>query len=127
LLRRDESFTLVSLLAINNIDPFPRSNAMLTNNIKTVRNDMRTLVKDAQDLFREASHATGEKAEELRARGLGLLDNALEKAHEVQAIAVEKGKAAAHTTDEFVHEHPWKAVGIAAGIGLVFGMLISRR
>lgn len=100
---------------------------MLTANIKTVRNDMKTLVKDAQELFREASHATGERADELRARGLVLLDTAMEKAQEVQAIALEKGKAAAHTTDEFVHEHPWKSIGIAAGAGLVIGMLISRR
>ncbi len=100
---------------------------MLNSNIKTVRNDMKTLVKDAQELFREASHATGEKAEELRAKGLTMLDAAMEKAQEVQAVAIEKGKAAAHTTDEFVHDHPWKAVGIAAGVGLIVGMLISRR
>ena len=100
---------------------------MLTSNIKTVRNDMKTLVKDAQDLLREASLATGEKADELRAKGLALLELATEKAHEVQALAVEKGKVAAQTTDEFVHEHPWKAVGIAAGVGLVVGLLISRR
>lgn len=100
---------------------------MLNSNIKTVRNDMKTLVKDAQELFREAGHATGEKAEELRAKGLVMLDAAMEKAQEVQAVAVQKGKAAAHTTDEFVHDHPWKAVGIAAGVGLIVGMLISRR
>lgn len=100
---------------------------MLTANIKTVRNDMKTLVKDAQELFREASHATGERADELRAKGLVLLDTAMEKAQEVQALALEKGKVAAHTTDEFVHEHPWKSIGIAAGVGLVIGMLISRR
>lgn len=100
---------------------------MLTNNIKTVRNDMKTLVKDAQELFREATHASGEKADEMRARGLVLLDTALEKAHEVQAVAVEKGKVAVQTTDEFVHEHPWKAIGFAAGLGLVVGLLISRR
>lgn len=100
---------------------------MLTSNIKTVRNDMKTLVKDAQELFREASHASGERAEELRTKALVLLDGAMEKAHEVQALALEKGKIAVQNTDEFVHEHPWKAVGIAAGIGLVIGMLISRR
>lgn len=100
---------------------------MLTNNIKTVRNDMKTLVKDAQDLLREASLATGEKAEELRNRGLEMLDAAMEKAQQMQALALEKGKEAAQTTDEFVHEHPWKAVGIAAGVGLLVGMLITRR
>lgn len=100
---------------------------MLNSNIKTVRSDMNTLVKDAQELFREAGLATGQRAEELRAKGLVLLENAMEKAQELQAIAVEKGKAAAQTTDEFVHEHPWKSVGIAAGVGLVIGMLIARR
>jgi len=100
---------------------------MLTNNIKTVRNDMKTLVKDAQELFREATLATGEKADELRNRGLLMLEAAMDKAQQIQALALEKGKEAAQTTDEFVHEHPWKAVGIAAGIGLLVGMLISRR
>jgi ElaB/YqjD/DUF883 family membrane-anchored ribosome-binding protein len=100
---------------------------MTTTNIKTVRNDMRTLVKDAQELFREASSATGEKAEEMRAKGLVLLDRAMEKAQEVQTVAIEKGKAAAQGTDEFVQEHPWKAVAISAGIGMLVGMLISRK
>lgn len=100
---------------------------MLSNNIKTVRNDMKTLVKDAQDLLREASLATGEKAEELRNRGLEMLDAAMGKAQQVQTLALEKGKEAVQTTDEFVHDHPWKAVGIAAGVGLLVGMLIARR
>jgi ElaB/YqjD/DUF883 family membrane-anchored ribosome-binding protein len=100
---------------------------MLTNNIKTVRTDMRTLVRDAQELFREASLATGEKAEELRSRGLVLLDAAMEKAQEVQSVAVERGKVAAQSTDEYVRANPWQAVGVAAGAGLLLGMLMSRR
>lgn len=100
---------------------------MLTSNIKTVRNDMKTLVQDAQELFREAGSATGEKAEELRAKGMVLLETALERAHELQAVAVEKGKVAAKNTDEFVHQHPWQSVAISAGVGLLVGMLISRK
>jgi len=100
---------------------------MPNTSIKTVRNDMKTLIEDARELFREASHNTGEKADELRSRGLKLLDGAMEKAHEVQVVALEKGKAAAHGADEFVHQKPWQAVGLAAGIGLVVGLLISRR
>jgi len=40
---------------------------------------------------------------------------------------IEKAKSAAKSTDEFVHAHPWKAVGIGALAGLVFGILITRR
>jgi ElaB/YqjD/DUF883 family membrane-anchored ribosome-binding protein len=104
-----------------------RSKLMLTSNIKTVRNDMKTLMRDAQELFREASSATGERAEDLRSKGLVMLDAALEKAHEVQAVALEKGKVAAQSTDEFVRENPWKAVAMSAGVGLLLGMLISRK
>lgn len=100
---------------------------MQTSNIKTVRNDMRTLIKEAQDLFREATYTTGDKADDLRARGLALLDTAMERAHEVQAIALEKGKVAAQSTDDFVRERPWQAVGVAAGAGLLIGLLLSRR
>jgi ElaB/YqjD/DUF883 family membrane-anchored ribosome-binding protein len=100
---------------------------MQTSHIKTVRNDMKTLVQDAQQLFREASSATGGKADELRAKGLALLDVALERAQEMQSVAVEKGKAVAHNTDEFVHAKPWQAVGIAAGVGLLIGLLAARK
>ena len=43
---------------------------MKASTLKTTRSDMKTLVKDAQELFREATSSTGERAEELRARGL---------------------------------------------------------
>ena len=100
---------------------------MLNSNIKTVRNDMRTLLKEAQDLFREPTQSTGGKADELRAKGLSLLDTAMDRAQEMQTIAVEKSKVAAQSTDEFVQTNPWKAVGIAAGAGLIVGLLLSRR
>jgi ElaB/YqjD/DUF883 family membrane-anchored ribosome-binding protein len=54
----------------------------------------------------------------------------LDAAKEHLAVAQEhiavKTKQAARVTDEYVHENPWKAVGIAAGAGLIIGMLISR-
>mgnify|MGYP001063223913 CR=1 FL=1 len=100
---------------------------MLASNVKTVRNDMKTLVKDAQDLFREATAVTGDKADELRVKGLHLLETALSKAQEVQTVAVETSKEVAETADDFVKENPWKAVAISAGVGLLVGMLIGRR
>jgi ElaB/YqjD/DUF883 family membrane-anchored ribosome-binding protein len=100
---------------------------MLASNVKTVRNDMKTLMKDAQDLFREATSATGEKADELRAKGLGMLETAMTKAQEVQTAALETGKEVVESADDFVKENPWKAVAISAGVGLLVGMLISRK
>jgi ElaB/YqjD/DUF883 family membrane-anchored ribosome-binding protein len=46
---------------------------------------------------------------------------------DAQAALLARTRAAARTTDEYVHVHPWKAVGVAAGVGLVVGLLIGRR
>lgn len=100
---------------------------MKASTLKTTRSDMKTLIKDAQELFREAASATGERADELRSRGQQLLDSAVTKAHEVQVAAVETGKEIAVKTDDYVHENPWRAVAISAGVGMLIGLLISRK
>jgi ElaB/YqjD/DUF883 family membrane-anchored ribosome-binding protein len=45
----------------------------------------------------------------------------------VQVVVVEKGKKAVRATDDYVHEHPWQAIGIAAGVGVLVGLLINRK
>jgi len=100
---------------------------MSDSTITTARNDLKSLVRDAQALFDEATAAGGAKAEELRSKGMKMLDHAITRAHDMQEAAVRKGKKIAHDTDEYVHEHPWRAIGIAAGVGLVVGMLIAQR
>jgi ElaB/YqjD/DUF883 family membrane-anchored ribosome-binding protein len=100
---------------------------MLASNVKTVRNDMSTLLRDAQDLFREATAATGEKADELRQKGISLLETATVKGQELQAAAIATGKEVAQSADDFVQENPWKSVAIAAGVGLLVGVLIARK
>ncbi|MCC8402530.1 DUF883 domain-containing protein [Paraburkholderia sp. MMS20-SJTN17] len=67
-----------------------------------------------------------EKTSKLLERARAKLEGARKKAVDVQVVAVESGKKAARTTDDFVHEHPWTSVSIAAGIGLLIGLLINR-
>jgi ElaB/YqjD/DUF883 family membrane-anchored ribosome-binding protein len=100
---------------------------MLENNISTVNNDVKTLVKDAQALFTAATALTGEKAEELRGRGMRALDTALAKAHEAQQSAVAAGKQVAQSTDAYVKENPWRSIAMAAGVGLLVGVILGRR
>lgn len=94
---------------------------------KVVKNDIQTLLDDAQALFKEASSLTGDKADELRGKAQDLLEDALEKAQYLQAAAVEKGKEVAVTADTYVRDNPWRAVAISAGIGIVAGLLLGRK
>lgn len=100
---------------------------MLENTIKTGKTDLKTLLRDAQDMFRDATSATGTKADELRSRGLTLLDAAIEKAQDAQTVAVSTGKEFADTADEYVRANPWKSVAIAAGAALAIGVLLNSR
>jgi ElaB/YqjD/DUF883 family membrane-anchored ribosome-binding protein len=45
----------------------------------------------------------------------------------LQDLTVEKAKAAGRVTDEYVHENPWRAVGLGAAVGLLIGVLATRR
>jgi ElaB/YqjD/DUF883 family membrane-anchored ribosome-binding protein len=100
---------------------------MLENNLKTVRTDLRSLLRDAQDLFREATSSTGMKADELRERGLALLDTALVKAQDIQSVALDTSKEVVDTADSYVKDNPWRAVAISAGVGVLLGMMIGRK
>ncbi len=100
---------------------------MHESQIQTVRNDLKTLMRDAQALFEEAAQASGSKAEALRDQAAKLLDSAVEHAQELQTAVVARGKKIANDTDAYVHEHPWRAIGIAAAVGVLVGMLIARR
>jgi hypothetical protein len=90
-------------------------------------NELKALVRDAQALFDEATAAGGAKAEELRAQGMKMLDHAIAAAHDLQETAMRKGRKIAHDTDEYVHDNPWQAIGIAGVAGLLIGMLIAKR
>jgi ElaB/YqjD/DUF883 family membrane-anchored ribosome-binding protein len=100
---------------------------MLENNLKTVRTDLRSLLRDAQDLFREATSSTGMKADDLRERGLELLDTALVKAQDLQSVALDTSKEVVDTADSYVKDNPWRAVAISAGVGVLLGMMVGRR
>jgi ElaB/YqjD/DUF883 family membrane-anchored ribosome-binding protein len=43
---------------------------------------------------------------------------------QIQDTVTNKTKAAAEATDAYVHENPWKVVGMAAGLGLIIGLLL---
>jgi len=88
--------------------------------------DLRVVVSDAEELLRATASQAGEKVSEVRERIQDSLDAAKEHLAVAQEHIAVKTKQAARVTDEYVHENPWKAVGIAAGAGLIIGMLISR-
>lgn len=89
--------------------------------------DFKVVVADAEALIKATANQSGEALTAWRNKAGDSLAAAKTKLAHAQTAVVEKSKAAAKTTDHYVHDNPWKAVGIAAGVGLVIGLLIGRR
>lgn len=89
--------------------------------------DAKVVLEDVEALLDEAAGATGERAQALRARASEALGRAKQRLQDAQAAVATNTRAAARATDDFVHEHPWGAVGVAAGVGFLVGLLVSRR
>lgn len=92
--------------------------------------DLQLVVSDAEELLRLTASQAGEKLNEKVSVARERVQESLVSAKARLAVAeeamIERTREAARATDEYVHENPWRAVGIAAGVGLVVGMLISR-
>lgn len=89
--------------------------------------DFKVAVADAEALLHETANQGGEKLAAVRAKAAESLRVAKARMAEAQAEMLARAKAAAKATDEYVHENPWQAIGVAAGAGLVIGYLLGRR
>ena len=99
----------------------------LNGAVNSNQTDVKTLVRDAQTLLTAAAALTGEKAEELRGRGMQMLDVAMGKASQAQDQAMVKGKELAQTADVYVKDNPWRTIAAAAGVGLLVGVILGRK
>jgi ElaB/YqjD/DUF883 family membrane-anchored ribosome-binding protein len=89
--------------------------------------NMKAVVSDAEEILRETSGIAGGKIGELRERISEKLCDAKMYIADAEGRMIDRTKAAARATDHYVNENPWRSAGIAAGIGLLFGIIIGRR
>ena len=89
--------------------------------------DLQMVVADAEALMNATAGQAGEGAAAARARIQKSLQVVKERMVDAQEAVVERTKEAAKVTDEYVHDNPWKAIGITAALWLIAGMLIARR
>lgn len=92
-----------------------------------IKSDLKTVLSDMDEYLRVTASQTGEKIGAIRERLQEHMHRAKDRLADTKEIVVDKTKEAAKATDEYVHDNPWRAVGIAAGVGLIIGMLIGRR
>jgi ElaB/YqjD/DUF883 family membrane-anchored ribosome-binding protein len=93
--------------------------------------EFNAVASEAEKLLKSMANTGGDKANALRARLEQIQVGTKDVSRNFQQAATKRTKAAVHATGEYVHEHPWKAVGIAAGVsvvtGVMTGLLLNRR
>lgn len=102
-------------------------NDIATVNKDKLMNDLRVVINDAQELLKATADQAGEGAAEVRGQVQARMNQAKADLARLQESALARAKAAGHAADEFVHVNPWKSISMAAGVGIVVGLLASRR
>jgi ElaB/YqjD/DUF883 family membrane-anchored ribosome-binding protein len=89
--------------------------------------DLRAVVNDAQQLIESGVDSCNAQASEARQRLEAALDEVRQQLGQVQPVAKRTIERVQSASDQYVHEHPWKAMGVAVGLGMLFGLLVGRR
>jgi len=110
----------------NGKNPAKSGHEWITNKDR-VMEDFRTLVSDGEELLRSTAHLSGAAVNTARSRFETQWNQAKAKFDDAQNAALEHRRRITTTADDYVYKNPWKAIGIASGIGLLIGVLLSRR
>jgi ElaB/YqjD/DUF883 family membrane-anchored ribosome-binding protein len=85
--------------------------------------DLKRLAADSEELLHATKDAAGEKANDIRER----LHDALESAKRTCGRLEEKATEGAKAADRTIREHPYQTLGIAFGVGVLIGVLVTRK
>ena len=98
---------------------------MNTSDINTDRlvSDLKTVTKDAEELLKTVSGEEGNGSNDMRMR----LSSAIDSAKATYRRLEEKAVAGAKATDKVIRDHPYESLGVAFGLGLLVGVLVTRK
>jgi ElaB/YqjD/DUF883 family membrane-anchored ribosome-binding protein len=85
--------------------------------------DLKTVLRDAEDLIKATAGELGDKTKEARQRLTATVESARSSLTDLENRAV----ASARATDKLIREHPYPSIGVAVGLGLLLGLLVNRR
>lgn len=89
--------------------------------------ELKGVLANAHDLLHATTDTIEDGAAAARARAQRTVREADRLLQRSQRAIAYRGRIAALVTDRYVHESPWKAMGIAAGIAFAIGCLVGRR
>ena len=92
-----------------------------------ILSDMRVVVGDLESMLKATANSADADVRALSERLRDRLAVAKARLLDAEHAMLERGRQIARSTDDYVHQHPWSSIGVAAGIGLLLGVVIARR
>lgn len=89
--------------------------------------DLQLVIADAEELLKATAGEADEKVDAVRERAEESIRNAKTRIAAAGEVLGEHSREAARHADQYVHDNPWNAIGVAAGIGLLLGLLLARK
>jgi ElaB/YqjD/DUF883 family membrane-anchored ribosome-binding protein len=97
-------------------------NDTMQSSFSDLRNDLQAVARDAEALLKATADVGGERIGEIRSRTQDTLKRAYDHLYARNLQAREFAREA----DTYVRDHSWGAIAVAAGAGLLLGLLITR-
>ncbi len=92
-------------------------------NTEKLITNLKRVATESEELLKATAGAVGDKAHEVRERLSDTLDTAKRNCRELEEKAIDGAKA----TDKVIREHPYQSIGVAFGVGLLIGVLVTRK
>ncbi|MBS5772268.1 MAG: DUF883 domain-containing protein [Enterobacter cloacae] len=100
---------------------------MSKDNADHLRAELKSLADTLEEVLGNSGEKSKEELSKLRTKAEKALRNSRDRLGDTGDVIARQTREAAARTDEYVHDNPWASVGIGAAIGVVLGVLMSRR
>lgn len=106
----------------------PQAGTGDTRNLRSAGNgNLSEFLDDVEDLTRAIKNVETPEIARVRAKVRIALAAAKSALSDSAAQVRVQAKQMTQTTDDYVRDNPWQVMGVAAVVGLVLGMLMTRR
>lgn len=96
-------------------------------NTEHLRAELKSLADTLEEVLNTSGSKSKEELSKLRSKAERALHESRHRLGETSDIIAKQTREAAGKAEDYVRENPWTGVGIGAAIGVVLGVLMSRR
>ncbi|MBJ3814387.1 DUF883 family protein [Shimwellia pseudoproteus] len=92
-----------------------------------LEDDLEMLSYTLEEVLRASGDPADQRYIEIRDRAAEALAQIRARLERTSDALYYQTKKAVYRTDDYVHQNPWRGIGVGASLGLVVGLLLARR